>query len=115
MSNQNNSLLEEKFNSFSWPFDESEILKDTELLGCILERTSIACPEQYDVMLNGEMIGYLRLRHGCFTASYPDWDGKLVYSDTEVIGDGMFASSERETQLTKAVTALLAEHNKPKE
>lgn len=115
MSNQNNSLLEEQYNSFSWPFDESEMLTKQEILGCVLDRTCFACPEQYDVFLNDERIGYLRLRHGSFTASYPDWDGKLVYHTTEVIGDGIFASSERETQLTKAVIALLAEHNKPKE
>lgn len=115
MSNQNNNQLEEQYNSFIWPFDESDKLKDLEILGCKLEQTCMACPEQYDVYLNDEMIGYLRLRHGSFTASYPDWNGNLVYHTTEVIGDGIFASSERMTQLTKAVTALLAEHNKPKE
>lgn len=28
------------------------------------ERTSLACPEQYDIYSEGEQVGYMRLRHG---------------------------------------------------
>ena len=74
--------------------------------GCELDRTCIACPEQYDVYLDGRQIGYLRLRHGEFTAYYPDVGWEEVYC-AEPIGDGMFEDYEREFYLTEAVKALL--------
>lgn len=37
-----------------------------------LRQTCAACPEQYDAYLNGELVGYLRLRHGHFRVrTYP--------------------------------------------
>ncbi len=70
-----------------------------------MKLTSIACPEQYDVTHNGDMSGYLRLRHGGFAAHYPDYGGHLVYW-SEPSGDGMFEDEERLRHLTAAVTAL---------
>ena len=37
----------------------------------IVEMTCFACPEQYDVFLDGEQVGYLRLKHGVFRCDYP--------------------------------------------
>ena len=37
------------------------------------------CPEQYDVYFGDFQIGYLRLRHGSFSASYPDYTGETVF------------------------------------
>ena len=82
--------------------------QNTEIFGCKLVLTCSACPEQYDVFYFGEQIGYLRLRHGNFSADYPDVGGRQVYA-AHPQGDGMFEPQERLYQLTKAVQALLAE------
>lgn len=71
----------------------------------ILEQTCYACPEQYDVFLDGKQVGYLRLRHGYFRCDYPNCGGETVYgSYTE--GDGMFDEEERLYHLNKAIAAL---------
>lgn len=74
-----------------------------------LVRTSYACPEQYDVFDEGVQIGYLRLRHGHFTAEYPDVWGKLVY-EADTIGDGIFENGERDLHLAKALGAIMLAH-----
>jgi hypothetical protein len=63
--------------------------------------TSIACPEQYDALINGQIVGYLRLRHGIFTVTCPDVGGCLVL-EADTIGDGMFDLSERGHFMDKA-------------
>lgn len=76
------------------------------VLGCL------ACPEQYDVYLmdgSNQYIGYLRLRHGCFRATYPDVGGQEVYVSYPK-GDGYFYDDERMFHLTNAVNALLTKH-----
>jgi hypothetical protein len=56
-------------------------------------------------------VGYLRLRHGYFTAQY-DWpDGPIVYS-ANTKGDGTFKESEREYHLTQAKMAISGEIDK---
>lgn len=75
--------------------------------GCDITLTCGACPEQYDVHKGGLQIGYLRLRHGCFTANYRDCGGPEVYRASPK-GDGIFEDDEREKYLTEAVDALLA-------
>ena len=71
-------------------------MKEIELI-----RTCYACPEQYDAFVDGEQVGYLRLRHGFFTVEYPDANGKLIY-EAEPEGDGLFSDNEREYFLNKA-------------
>lgn len=72
----------------------------------ILEQTCYACPEQYDVFLDGKQVGYLRLRHGYFRCDYPNCGGETVYgSYTE--GDGIFDEEERFYYLNKAIAALV--------
>lgn len=78
--------------------------------GCTLELTCYACPEQYDVYFQDFQIGYLRLRHGRFTAEYPDVGGKLAYCGYPE-GDGIFQYSERFLFLREAVDSLIATHN----
>lgn len=75
------------------------------LMGLELERTCFACPEQYDVYAGNVQVGYLRLRHGNFTASYPDVGGVVVYQHCPD-GDGIFLEHERLYQLTKAIKAI---------
>lgn len=70
-----------------------------DLLGFRLVQTCFACPEQYDVYLNGEYVAYFRLRHGTFRAEV---DGEIVYT-ASTQGDGIFSEEERESQLTKAL------------
>ena len=80
-----------------------------ELLGCKIVQTCAACPEQYEVFLNDEQIGYLRLRHGTFRADYPDCGGDTVFT-VETDGDGVFIDRERLPLMTQAVSALLQRH-----
>lgn len=83
---------------------------DLVINGWHFKLTCGACPEQYDVQSpDGKQIGYLRLRHGHFTATYPDVGGELVY-ESNPKGDGYFEYDEREEELTRALMALLARH-----
>lgn len=65
-----------------------------------------ACPEDYDAKLNGEQVGYLRLRHGSFTVEYPDVGGKLLYHQYPD-GDGIFTLDERDFYLDEAKRAIV--------
>jgi hypothetical protein len=78
-------------------------------VGLDLKMTCSACPEQYDVLQDGRVVGYLRLRHGYFAAHMApdgeiDWDDTVYWADTE--GDGVFDPDEREYQLSRALTAI---------
>lgn len=86
-------------------------MKNTLIInGCTLVRTCYACPEQYDVFFGDFQIGYLRLRHGGFTAEYPDCGGITAYHAYPK-GDGMFEDDERFWFLGKAVDSLIQTHN----
>ena len=67
--------------------------------------TCMACPEQYDVYYKDWIVGYLRLRHGCFTVTVPDVGGETILT-TYPKGDGLFEADEREYYLTKAIHAI---------
>lgn len=71
----------------------------------ILKKTSSYCPEQYDAYLNGQQVGYLRLRHGRFTVEFPKCGGEFIYSAAPK-GDGIFEDDEREHYLTEACFAI---------
>jgi len=73
----------------------------------VLERTCFACPEQYEAFLNGEQVGYLRLRHGFFRVDCPDCGDETVF-EAEPKGDGLFEDEEREAYLLQAKTAIAA-------
>jgi hypothetical protein len=70
---------------------------------------SNGCPEQYDVLIDGERAGYLRLRHGCLRANYPDFGGERVYQ-AEPTGDGIFDDGERGKYIGEALTAIINRH-----
>jgi hypothetical protein len=77
-----------------------------ECMGLKLMLTSGACPEQYDVFLDGAQVGYIRLRHGRFRADCPDVGGETVYV-TDTKGDGRFYDEEeRRFQLGEACKAI---------
>ena len=78
-----------------------------------LTKTCDGCPEQYDAYLNGEQVGYLRLRHGGFTVKCPDHMGEIVLS-CNPDGDGVFDDYERSFYLDTAKRAILHFYiNKP--
>lgn len=71
----------------------------------VLVKTCDACPEQYDVFHKGNQVGYLRLRHGYFSAEVPNCGGELVYEALPK-GDGWFCDDERERFLLAAVEGI---------
>lgn len=76
-----------------------------------LEQTCGACPEQYDVYLDGCEVGYLRLRHGHFRAEYTaDGGDEIVYEGLPE-GDGVFEYEERNYYLNRAIQAIDARHH----
>lgn len=86
----------------------SDHLNKIDLLihGYRLVLTCLACPEQYDVFdQSGNMVAYLRLRHGRFTVTVPDVGGKLILSVT-TDGDGAFTRQERMKKLNLAIEAI---------
>lgn len=70
-------------------------------------------PEQYEVYIkdDGErkIIGYLRLRWGTFTVSYPNVGGECIYSHSfSDTYKGMFSNEgERKLYLDIAVKAIM--------
>lgn len=54
--------------------------------GLFFHLTCDFCPEQYDVYKVNrkkkkvKQVGYVRLRHGYLSCTYPDYMGKLVYA-----------------------------------
>ena len=76
------------------------------ILGIELVCTCGACPEQYNAFIDGEMVGYFRLRHGRFRVDYPDSGGATLLSEA-TIGDGIFDESERMDCLTRGCKAIL--------
>lgn len=77
--------------------------KDIELI-----QTCSAFPEQYDAKLDGEEVGYLRLRWGYFTVTCPGVRGIVVY-ECEIGHDlsGMFENDrQRRKKLKKARMAI---------
>lgn len=71
-----------------------------------LVRTCSACPEQYDLFREGRQIGYLRLRHGRYTVTYPDHLGQTVH-EAYTHGDGSFEIHERAEHIFEGVVAAL--------
>lgn len=71
-----------------------------------LIQTCGACPEQYDVYLDADCIGYMRLRHGYFRAEYRD---TTVYTCSPK-GDGCFKDDERVKYLNEACRAIIKAH-----
>lgn len=96
-------LLDEEGLAFERVVGEEEEEVETNLR---LVQTSGACPEQYDIFDESEeLVGYLRLRHGHFTAQALNVSVDVVYS-ASTKGDGIFESDEREYHLGRALTEI---------
>lgn len=76
-----------------------------EFFGLELRLSCMACPEQYDVFLKGELVGYMRLRHGLFRCDAWACGGPTVYQSI-TRGDGQFHRDERDKELASAAIAL---------
>jgi hypothetical protein len=61
-----------------------------------IERRSISNPEEYEALLNGKQIGYLRLQDGHFTVKYGMPSGTLIW---ESFPEGKDALTEHERPL----------------
>ena len=72
-----------------------------------LHQTCSACPEQYDMYVDGENIGYFRTRHGYFMVEYL---GRVVF-ESDVEGDGGFTAEERGFFLEEGIHAVLEAHS----
>ena len=87
---------EEQKDDLFWGFGRLEVV-----------RTCVAMPEQYDVTIDGEPAGYLRLRHGEFRADFPQCGGEMVYHSEDMSGDGLFDANERGRFMAEAISALI--------
>lgn len=76
-----------------------------------LDQTCDACPEQYDVYLDGREVGYLRLRHGYFRAEYTADGGDEIVYEASPEGDGIFEPEERNYYLNRAIQAIDTRHH----
>lgn len=73
-----------------------------------LVRTCFENPEQYDVYNKyNKIVGYLRLKHGQFIASYLKDGGEVVYASYPD-GNESFEVYERMHELTKAIECIHA-------
>lgn len=70
--------------------------------GLELRLTGSACPEQYDVLLGGVEVAYLRLRHGVFRVKA----GSETF-EAAPDGDGVFDGDERIHFLAKVMRFVL--------
>ena len=86
-------------------FDDG--LEDYTRDGITLKLGCGACPEQYDAFTaDGQLVGYLRLRHGYFRVECPDVGGERVLEGNPE-GDGAFMNEERKEWLDKSIDAIL--------
>ena len=67
--------------------------------GLKFDKTSEACPEQYDVFYGETQVGYVRIRFGNLRADYPDCGGETIFC--EFFGDAFLGSFESEDQRMK--------------
>ena len=70
-----------------------------------LVKTCERCPEQYDVLLNGEKVAYIRLRFGNLTAEIGDKEVYYHKFDNEFKGEFQ-TNEEREKYLLEILEVL---------
>lgn len=79
--------------------------------GLVFEQTCFACPEQYDVYKDNNLVGYVRLSWGFLRCDYPDVGRETVYEycfGEDVVYKGCFNSDEeRNFHLTEISKALI--------
>lgn len=80
--------------------------------GLEFHKTCDAFPEQYDVMnRDGELVGYVRLRHGVIECKYPDVDGEYIYyKGVEDAFAGFFEDDDERMYHLKAIAEEIYKH-----
>lgn len=89
------------------PTIPAPVLEVAARLGLTLRLTSRSVPEQYEVLRSGEPSGYIRVRHGGMTVSYPDAVDEDLYRGS-VDGFGGLNDDERESKLLFALGLIAA-------
>lgn len=84
--------------------------------GIRLKMTSSSCPEQYDAFdTEGNLIGYLRLRHGTFRVDCPECGGDTVYEAELEYGQGDFYGDNERRKYLDAAKRAIARYYRDKE
>lgn len=99
------------FPDFQEQFDFVRSFNITKIGEYELILTCHACPEQYDVLVDGKKVAYLRLRHGCFRVDVPEC-GDLTIFEAEPKGDGCFTNDERASYLYESIRRIDCYYNK---
>jgi hypothetical protein len=102
----------DNFNEFRLPTPAPLILPESvrlvmDRLGLDMVLTCRDAPEQYEISKNGHPSGYIRVRGGGMSVSYPEAADENLY-DGPVDGFGGFTSHERETKLLFALGLIAA-------
>ena len=74
-------------------------------MGYEFVKTCERCPEQYDVLLNGEKVAYIRLRFGNLTAEIGDKEVYYHKFDNEFKGE-FETDAERQKYLSEILEVL---------
>ena len=83
------------------------VLEAAERIGVTLRLTSPSAPEQYELVGNDGPAGYVRVRWGAMSVSYPDAGGDQLYEGS-VDGFGGFTDHERGSKLLFALDLISA-------
>lgn len=93
--------------------------KEREIQGLDFKLTCLACPEQYDVFLDDEEVGYIRLRHGVLSVDFTpteerlgEWDADVIYPQELKIltGDGNFSNEEERNYFLNRCAEEILKH-----
>lgn len=83
------------------------VLLVAERMGLQVVQTCRDAPEQYEIAKAGSLCGYVRVRWGGMSVSFPDAAGEELYRGP-VDGFGGFTDHERETMLLLALCLIAA-------
>jgi len=88
-------------------------LADTmNLRGLRFRQTCAQSPEQWDVFIGDDLVGYVRYRWGELTAEYPDVGGELVFEKTMERETGQLTAEERGQSLPIIAGRLKRAHRR---
>ena len=102
----------ENFAKLNLPKVEPLVIPETVILvadrmGLTIALTCRDVPEQYEISKDGAPRGYIRVRWGGMSVSYPDAGGADLY-EGPVDGFGGFTNHEREAKLLLALGLIAA-------
>ena len=81
------------------------VFRAAESLGLTVLITSTSAPEQYELTRNGDASGYVRVRWGEMSVTYPDAGDEILY-EGPVSGFGGFEEHERKAKLLFALDLI---------